>query len=107
MSDPRTEPTFIDLKDSQRTFVVGWQDGSQSSIPYRALRLACECALCVDELTREKLLDPRNVPEDIGVQDCQEMGAYAVRIVWTDGHSTGLYPFDRLRKMGDAPTKRV
>jgi ATP-binding protein involved in chromosome partitioning len=101
MSDPRTEPTRIDLKDSRRAFIVEWADGRTTEVPYRALRLACECALCVEELTGEKLLDPATVPEDVGIEDCQEVGQYGVRITWTDGHSTGIYTFVRLRDLGE------
>jgi ATP-binding protein involved in chromosome partitioning len=99
MGDPTTEPTFIDLKDSQRTFVIGWGDGKQTRLPYRLMRQACECALCVDELSGKRILDPESVPADVGVQDCKEIGAYGVQITWTDGHSTGIYTFVRLRQM--------
>jgi ATP-binding protein involved in chromosome partitioning len=102
---PSTEPTHIDLKDSQRTFIIGWGDGAESRLPYRLLRQSCECALCIDELTGKRLLDPQSIPEDIGVADCSEVGAYGVRIVWTDGHSTGIYTFEKLRRMGDAATR--
>ena len=106
MSQPSTEPARVDLKDSQRTFVVEWTDGAESRIPYRTLRQACECALCVDELTGRPLLVPDSVPEDVGGEDCVEMGAYGLRIVWTDGHSTGIYTYERLRRMGDAVARK-
>ena len=101
---PSTEPTFIDLKDSQRTFVIGWGDGAEGRIAYRRLRQACECALCIDELTGKRLLEPDSIPEDIGVDDCGEVGAYGIRIVWSDGHSTGIYTFEKLRRLADATT---
>ncbi|MBX3470043.1 MAG: DUF971 domain-containing protein [Planctomycetes bacterium] len=94
------EPTYVDLKDSQGLFVIGWSDGGETRIPYRRLRQACECALCVDELSGERLLDPASVAEDVGVHDCQEVGAYGLRFHWSDGHSTGIYTFEKLRRLG-------
>jgi len=91
------EPTGIDLKDSQRTFVIEWADGGETRVPYRALRLACVCATCVHEFTGEQLLDPATVPEDIGIQECEPVGNYGVRIHWSDGHRTGIFTWDRLR----------
>lgn len=101
MSDATT-PTGVDLQDSKSLFLVSWQDGSESRIPYRDLRLACGCALCIEEMTGKPLLDPETVPPDVGVQDCKEVGLYGVQITWSDGHSTGIYTWERLRKLGTA-----
>jgi DUF971 family protein len=68
-------------------------------VPYRALRLACRCATCIDELTGKPLLDPATVPEDVGVQDVEQVGLYGVRIHWTDGHRTGIYTWERVRDL--------
>lgn len=96
-------PTGIDLKDSEQSFRVSWDDGSETRVGYRALRLGCRCALCVDELTGKPLLDPETVAKDIGVTDCKEVGLYGVQITWTCGHSTGIYTWERVRAIaGDA-----
>ena len=55
------QPTGIDLRDSKMTLAVSWADGSESAIPYRKLRLACHCALCVDEMSGKGLLDPDTI----------------------------------------------
>lgn len=101
MSDPRTEATKIDLKDSALTFVVEWADGQATRVPYQQLRQLCACAVCVDEVTGERKLDPDSIPDDIGVSDCEQVGLYGLRIYWTDGHQTGIYTWDRLREIGD------
>ncbi len=100
MSSESTEPTGVDLRDSQRELVVSWADGSATAIPYRELRLGCRCALCVDELTGKPLLDPATVPEDVGVADCWQVGLYGLQIAWTTGHRTGIYTWERLRGLG-------
>ncbi|MBR2198651.1 MAG: DUF971 domain-containing protein [Fibrobacter sp.] len=73
-----------------------WNDGTRSVFsPYR-LRLACPCALCVDEHTGEKLLDESSVSKDIKILQVQSVGRYAVGISFDDGHRSGIYPYDKL-----------
>jgi ATP-binding protein involved in chromosome partitioning len=76
---------------------IAWADGHRLVYTNKHLREACPCALCVDELTGKRTLDPRTVRPDIRAAEIALVGRYAVRIRWSDGHSTGIYPFDRLR----------
>ena len=80
---------------------VKWQDGTTTSLPYRDLRIACHCAECIDEMTGVQTLDPATVPADIGVTECEEMGLYGVKIVWSTGHRTGIFSWERLRELGE------
>jgi len=66
----------------------------------RSLRLACGCATCVDEWTGQGRLDPDSVPKDVHPLKIEPVGRYAIQIDWSDGHSTGIYPFRRLRELG-------
>jgi DUF971 family protein len=43
-----------------------------------------------------RILDPRGVAAEIAITDMQLVGNYAVRIHWSDGHSTGLYTWEHL-----------
>jgi ATP-binding protein involved in chromosome partitioning len=97
MSD--LNPTGVDLKDSKQLFIVSWDDGSETRLGYRAMRLGCRCALCIDELTGRPLLDPATVPEDVGIDDCKEVGLYGIQITWSTGHSTGIYTWERLQAL--------
>ena len=54
-----------------------WNDGTRGVCSARELRLACPCALCVDEHTGEKLLDNSMVPDDIKLERVQSIGRYA------------------------------
>lgn len=96
-----TQPTRIEQHDA-RTLAIGWADGSESHIDVRALRLACGCATCIDEWSGRPLLDPASVPEDVAPQGIQQVGRYAIQVAWSDGHDTGIYPFERLRGLADA-----
>ena len=76
-----------------------WGDDSESIFIARALRLSCQCAQCVEEMTGRKLLDPSTVPLDIKPDKIKLVGRYAIQIWWSDGHSSGIFPFVFLRKL--------
>lgn len=80
--------------------VITWDDDRVVSHPARALRLACQCAACVDEISRRPLLDAATVSGDLRALGIDLVGSYAVRIAWSDGHDTGIYPYDVLWEMG-------
>jgi DUF971 family protein len=83
----------------EREIVITWADDHVGTYPARALRRACPCATCVEELTGRPLLDPATVPDDVTAERIDLVGSYAVRIVWSDGHDTGIYAYDVLRAM--------
>ena len=76
-----------------------WDDGHRSRHGYRALRLLCPCALCLDEWSGERRLDAATIPEDIHPKEVGRVGAYALRFTWSDGHLTGIYTFKFLRQI--------
>jgi ATP-binding protein involved in chromosome partitioning len=81
--------------------VIRWRDGVETSYAPRALRLACPCAGCVEEMTGRPLLVPETVASDVHPRSIEYVGRYALRFVWSDGHSTGIYPFEFLRRLAD------
>ncbi|MEO8226420.1 MAG: DUF971 domain-containing protein [Gemmatimonadota bacterium] len=78
---------------------VEWdQAGHVFVYPARALRLACRCAACVEETSGRPLLNPGSVPAAIEPLSISHVGAYGLRIRWSDGHDTGIYGFEQLRR---------
>ena len=69
----------------------------------RELRLACPCAGCVEEMSGRPILDPAAVPEDVRIETLELVGAYGLKIRWSDGHGTGIYTFASLRAAGAQP----
>jgi ATP-binding protein involved in chromosome partitioning len=82
---------------------IRWADGHEQIVPARALRLQCPCAVCVDEHSGKRLLDPRSVPATIRPSRFHWVGNYALQFEWSDGHSTGLFSFDFLRRFEWTP----
>lgn len=78
---------------------VTWADGHRSVYDVRALRLACGCAVCIDEWTGAEQLDEAAVPADVRPVRIAPIGRYAIQIAWSDGHESGIYPFRRLRAL--------
>ena len=77
--------------------LVEWdQTGHRAFYPARALRLACPCAACVQEMTGRPLLDPARIPADIRPVSVALVGTYGLQVQWSDGHRTGIYTFERL-----------
>lgn len=59
----------------------------------RALRLACPCAVCVDEISGRPLLDPDSIPDDVRADRIELVGGYAMRVRFSDGHGSGMQTF--------------
>ena len=89
------------------TLRISWNDGSVSEYNVRSLRSSCPCAVCVNEWTGEKMLDEAKLPKDIRPARLVSVGRYAVSIHWSDGHKTGIYSYDYLKKLspGQAEAK--
>jgi ATP-binding protein involved in chromosome partitioning len=68
-------------------------DGRQIQVKNRDLRLNCACALCRDEINGKSLINPDKIKADIAPKEITPLGNYAVGITWTDGHSSGIYPY--------------
>lgn len=89
-------PYAINRRDDG--ILIEWDTaGHQGFFPSRELRLACPCAACVDEMSGRALLDPAAVPEEVRPASLALVGAYGLRVDWSDGHATGIYTFERLR----------
>lgn len=78
---------------------IEWNDGKKSVYAPRDLRLACPCARCVHEVSGQRLLNPASVSADVRAVAIHPVGRYALQITWSDGHNTGIYGFEYLRKL--------
>ncbi len=95
-------PYAINRRDDG--LLIEWDTvGHTALYPARGLRLACPCAACVDEMSGRALLNPASVPSDVRPVSVALVGAYGLRVRWSDGHDTGIYTFDRLRAACPCP----
>ncbi len=88
-------PHAINRRDDG--ILIEWDpDGHDAWYPARGLRLACPCAVCVDEVSGRPLLEPDRVPADVKPLSLGLVGAYGLKVRWSDGHDTGIYTFQWL-----------
>jgi DUF971 family protein len=96
----------VDIRPIGGELAIKWDDGSESFVPFEKLRLACPCAGCKGEMDvmghvyrgPDKPL-PFNAFEFVRMIN---VGNYAVQPIWGDGHNTGVYSFEYLRRVADA-----
>jgi DUF971 family protein len=108
MTDASTTPVTIEL-DRERELRVHWSDGIWCKYPLATLRRACPCAGCREARSGAPSSGLPVVQAAAGqrematVADIAMVGRYALRITWSDGHSTGIYDFELLRSLCTAP----
>jgi len=85
---------------------IDWRDGHRSDYSLAYLRDECPCATCTGahgtEAQRSSYSNPELFPmfkPALRMSSVEPVGQYAVRIHWNDGHSTGIYSFDHLRRI--------
>ncbi len=93
-------PKEVDTNDPSVT-VINWEDGKVSRYPNRYLRSMCPCAQCVNEVTGERMISLDSIDPAVRITSVSPVGRYALHFQWSDGHGTGLYSFDTLRKLGE------
>ncbi|MCC6750954.1 MAG: DUF971 domain-containing protein [Deltaproteobacteria bacterium] len=96
-----TQPLLVRKIEQLDQYLLGieWVDGHKSRWRLSHLRRHCPCALCVDEWTGEKRLDPAAVDEKVVATELHSVGRYALAIHFTDGHQSGIFPFTLLRSL--------
>ena len=99
------EPEHIAISKSTG-IKIDWRDGHHSDYLLAYLRDECPCATCTGahgtEPQRSRYSKPDPFPmfkPALKMDSVEPVGRYAIRIHWNDGHSTGIYSFDHLRKI--------
>jgi DUF971 family protein len=95
-----------DIQHIGQELAIKWDDGSESFIPLEKLRRACPCAGCKGEMdvmgNLYKNPDRPLSASAFHLVRVEAVGSYAVQPVWADGHATGIYSFDYLRRVAEA-----
>lgn len=79
-----------------------YADGEVVTFEVTELRLGCPCATCRAFGERGEIPWPRpGSPTPLTIDDAAFHGAWGINIVWNDGHSTGIYTFEYLRRWAE------
>jgi len=95
-------PTLIRLHRKTRVLEVAWADGARFELPCEYLRVFSPSA----ELRGHGLPEPMLVggKREVNIARIEPVGQYAVRLVFDDGHDSGLYSWDVLSELGNEQT---
>lgn len=100
------DPEHIAISKS-KGIDIDWKDGHHSSYGVALLRDECPCAVCTgahgttpQKTSFSKPPSPFQMYKPAPrMDDVEAVGAYAIRIHWNDGHSSGIYSYDHLRSI--------
>jgi DUF971 family protein len=91
------EKPDVDYDDKELRLT--WPSGEKLVIENRTLRASCQCAVCVDEHSGERKVHYEDIDQDVKPQEIRPLGNYALYIKWSDGHSTGFFPYSLIREV--------
>ena len=85
---------------------LSFSDGLEAYLALPMLRRACPCAACQGEPdAMGRVLRPvvEHGQQAFTLQKFETIGGYAIQLFWADGHSTGIYSYAYLQKLGELP----
>jgi DUF971 family protein len=121
MTTQLSDPEHIAISKS-KGIEIDWKDGHHSSYGVEYLRDWCPCATCAGShgtTPRPKTTSAPADPSDKSASpfpmykprqkmvSIEPVGSYALRIMWNDGHNTGIYSYDHLRNICPCPDCRA
>src|ERR1043166_5812065 len=93
----------LDLQQIGDELAVKWEDGTESFISLEKLRRHCPCAGCKGEMdVMGNLYKPPEqtlTPFAFQLRGLTRVGTYGVQPIWADGHSSGIFSFEYLRRL--------
>ena len=96
----------LDIQLIGNELAVKWDDATEDFIALEKLRHACPCAGCKGEVDiLGNLYKNPALPlttKSFELAKFLSVGGYAIQPVWADGHNTGLYAFEYLRRVAAA-----
>lgn len=107
------EPEHIAISKSTG-IQIDWKDGHHSRYSLAYLRDECPCASCTGAHGTQPQKSDYSHPSSpagpfpmyqpkLKMLHVEPVGHYAIRIEWSDGHNTGIYSYDHLRKICPCP----
>lgn len=91
-------PTDITLHQASKRLEVAFDDGSRFSLPCEYLRVFSPSAEVRGHGPGQEVLQVGK--KDVGITAIEPVGTYAIKLVFSDGHDTGLFSWDYLHELG-------
>jgi DUF971 family protein len=103
MTSPMTDhvlaskPVRVRAPRGARVFEIHWADGYVGKIPHELLRGYCPCAGCQGHSGKIQFV----AGGDQELEKIEQVGNYALQLVWGDTHGSGLYSYRYLRSLSE------
>jgi DUF971 family protein len=97
-------PTELKLSKDRRLLTVAFDDGLSAELPAELLRVLSPSAEVQGHSPEQRVTVPGK--KNVGIVRVEPVGNYAVRIVFDDGHDTGLYVWSYLHDLGEHKEER-
>jgi DUF971 family protein len=100
--DPSPErflPTEIRLRTRSRLLDIAFADGARFELTFEYLRTHSPSAEVRGHGPGQEVLVVGK--QEVGIRAVEPVGQYAIRLVFDDGHATGLYSWQYLRELGE------
>jgi DUF971 family protein len=95
MTEPAHTPIELRAPRGGRIVEIDFEDGHTAKLPNEQLRGYCPCATCQGHGGDINFVEGANA--ELG--EIEQVGNYALRLTWGDGHDTGIYTFRYLRAL--------
>ena len=98
MSDAKRSQTSINLHQKSRMLEIEYDDGARFELSCEYLRVHSPSADVKGHGPGQEVLQIGK--EMINIQEIEAVGNYAVKLIFDDGHNTGLYTWEYLYELG-------
>jgi len=96
-------PTEIKLHQASRKMEIAFDDGKHYEMSYEYLRVYSPSAEVRGHGPGQEVLQVGK--KNVEIKGIEPVGAYAVQLVFSDGHDTGIYSWEYLREVGERQTE--
>ena len=94
----KPRPVSINLRQKSRVLVIAFDDGSEFELSCELLRVYSPSAEVRGHGPGQEVLQVGK--ENVNIGEIEPVGNYAVRLVFDDGHATGIYTWEYLHDLG-------
>jgi DUF971 family protein len=99
MAEARSAPWPVELrvKRAERMLEIDYDDGRSYRLPAELLRVESPSAEVQGHGGEKTVVAGKR---EVGISAAEPVGNYAVRLIFDDGHDTGIYTWSYLRDLG-------
>ncbi len=96
-------PTTIEAHTKSKCLDIGFDDGQSFTLSFEYLRVYSPSAEVKGHGPGQEILQTGK--RNVGLLGIEPVGHYAIRLLFDDGHQTGIYTWEYLYQLGQAATQ--